>query len=34
MRDFFVESRLPAGFHVLIFNINGFNNPHKPARFA
>ncbi len=29
MRDFFVESRLPAGFHVLIFNINGFNNPHK-----
>jgi hypothetical protein len=34
MRDFFDGSRHPAGFHALIFNINVFNNPHKPARLS
>jgi hypothetical protein len=29
MRDFFVEPRHAAGFHVLILYIKVFSNPHK-----
>jgi len=32
MSNFFDESRQTAGFHVLIFLINVFDKPHKPAR--
>ena len=34
MRNFFVEPRQAAGFHVLISFINVFSKPHKPARLA
>ncbi len=32
MRDFFVEPRHTAGFHVLILYINVFNKPHIMAK--